>query len=982
MCKNALYRYSLLLFLLLLGLVGQVFSQYPDKYIQYRSIPHNSYSWDKALECYATDKFDSALFYANKAETEFLESKSWNSYLFINSFKAQVLGENRKPKDAIAILSNAHDKVRNLIDTVKSVEFAENLFLTGRVYSLVNNYKLSEFYFKRTALLFDQANRYPEILALVYHILFQLNDKMMRADIAQEYLLKAIKLVREGDTPYAKAIYYHIQADVLDKTQPVLKTDFYEAAVNAFEAGGFTNDYFYYYSMLKLTVQYSTYQPNYVKAVLYCKKAEEFATRNRFTKAKVYGLNLAIGDTYRCFDKYDLALPYFIKARDITSECFGNKSFEFLLTDIYLGRMYRCLGNFEQAAKYYYLSYDIGSKGWSGRFPHEFTLYGEICRMYSSMGQSDSALYYAQKRLCYDFKGAPLDVNQIPPIPDDKNTLRYYNALIVKLEAYKQLYEATKDTSILRVALAHCDHASLFLERINEKAIEEFSGLKNSARVKTMASFAVYFCLQEYEQCQNEKYLRRAIEYCEESKANYLRFRLIDRQLGNIDTVQDAMNRRVALLEEKLQNANLSKNIDIHKQLSDSILNLKSQLFEWILTRGKRTNISSFKSPKLKMYNFDSIQQNIPNGTSIVVYQIVNYDDEEEVYQKDLRKNKHQLVAFCIDKSHINYFTTVISDNDIESMHSFIGDIKTGDMAGFKSIGENAYGILLKQFAEVLSATKNIVVISDSQLPDIPFECLTDDVDGKLLCNKFAISYHYSVGLWNRSHEQTSIEFPKSFVAIAPDYSMMDADSSLLASNDSSIERGLDNLAPLPMAKEEVTQVGELFSSKNVGDVKVERYGVTKAAFENIVEKYGIVHVASHGYADMDDFRNSGICFSATKDSSNYNNNLLDLNEISHLKISANLVVLSACKTSVGDKLRGEGTMALPRGFIYAGVPNVVASLWKVNDAKTKDLMVSFYKHLLEDKISYSEALRLAKLDCIKKGFLPMDWAGFVIIGN
>ncbi len=99
------------------------------------------------------------------------------------------------------------------------------------------------------------------------------------------------------------------------------------------------------------------------------------------------------------------------------------------------------------------------------------------------------------------------------------------------------------------------------------------------------------------------------------------------------------------------------------------------------------------------------------------------------------------------------------------------------------------------------------------------------------------------------------------------------------------------------------------------------------------------------------------------------------------MKNKANLVVLSACNSGVGALAEGEGVLSLPRGFIYAGVPNVMASLWKIHDKKTKDLMVSFYEHLVAGE-SYPRALQLAKLDCIKKGFLPVDRAGFIFIGT
>ena len=73
--------------------------------------------------------------------------------------------------------------------------------------------------------------------------------------------------------------------------------------------------------------------------------------------------------------------------------------------------------------------------------------------------------------------------------------------------------------------------------------------------------------------------------------------------------------------------------------------------------------------------------------------------------------------------------------------------------------------------------------------------------------------------------------------------------------------------------------------------------------------------------------------------------------------------------------------MALPRAFIFAGVPNLVVSLWKIHDEKTKNMMLDFYTFILEGN-SYSEALRKAKLQGIKNGELPIDWSGIILIGN
>jgi CHAT domain-containing protein len=107
----------------------------------------------------------------------------------------------------------------------------------------------------------------------------------------------------------------------------------------------------------------------------------------------------------------------------------------------------------------------------------------------------------------------------------------------------------------------------------------------------------------------------------------------------------------------------------------------------------------------------------------------------------------------------------------------------------------------------------------------------------------------------------------------------------------------------------------------------------------------------------------------------------LHLNELYDLDFSADLAVLSACKSGVGEIFEGEGFFGLPRGFILAGANNLIVSLWKIHDEKTASLINRFYDHLLQGN-DYASSLRLAKLDMIQKGYLPIDWSGIILIGK
>jgi CHAT domain-containing protein len=111
--------------------------------------------------------------------------------------------------------------------------------------------------------------------------------------------------------------------------------------------------------------------------------------------------------------------------------------------------------------------------------------------------------------------------------------------------------------------------------------------------------------------------------------------------------------------------------------------------------------------------------------------------------------------------------------------------------------------------------------------------------------------------------------------------------------------------------------------------------------------------------------------------------NALKLGGIYDLRLSARLVVLSACDSALGKNMESEGSIGLPRAFLYAGAKSVIASLWKVDDKATKELMVRLYAGLQQGKRP-SLALRNAQLEISKEKTRSalFFWASFALQGD
>jgi CHAT domain-containing protein len=145
--------------------------------------------------------------------------------------------------------------------------------------------------------------------------------------------------------------------------------------------------------------------------------------------------------------------------------------------------------------------------------------------------------------------------------------------------------------------------------------------------------------------------------------------------------------------------------------------------------------------------------------------------------------------------------------------------------------------------------------------------------------------------------------------------------------------------------------------------------------FDPVLTQYRVVHVAAHGLFDEHHPELSGLVMA---------DGLVRAWELYRLHLPVDLVVLSACQTALGEEMPGEGLVGLARGFMYAGAPRVLVSLWQVSDASTAHLMSDLYRAHLREGLAPSAALRAAQL-AYRRAHPedpPYYWAPFVLLGD
>jgi CHAT domain-containing protein/Tfp pilus assembly protein PilF len=187
----------------------------------------------------------------------------------------------------------------------------------------------------------------------------------------------------------------------------------------------------------------------------------------------------------------------------------------------------------------------------------------------------------------------------------------------------------------------------------------------------------------------------------------------------------------------------------------------------------------------------------------------------------------------------------------------------------------------------------------------------------------------------------------------------------------------------LPFSREEATSIFA-FTGQTDSLMALDFDANKNTASAEEMSRYRIVHFATHALLNNDHPELSGVVLSLVDRQGQGINGFLRLNEIYNLNLPADLVVLSACQTALGKQIKGEGLIGLTRGFMYAGAARVVASLWKVDDEATAELMKRFYGALLKEGQPVPLALRQAQMEMRmqKRWSAPYYWAGFEMQGE
>jgi CHAT domain-containing protein/tetratricopeptide (TPR) repeat protein len=278
--------------------------------------------------------------------------------------------------------------------------------------------------------------------------------------------------------------------------------------------------------------------------------------------------------------------------------------------------------------------------------------------------------------------------------------------------------------------------------------------------------------------------------------------------------------------------------------------------------------------------------------------------------------------------------------------------------------------VILAPVAGQIRRAERLLVLPDGPLHLVPFSALADPSASprfRYLVEAKPVSVAASLTVFAELAKGRRTLAPARLVAFgAPDYSAARPEA----------------WPPLPASRTEVEALARLYGGSSRIHLGA---GATEESAKAVGKDASLLHFACHGLADPDAPLESSLVLTLPdRLDRGPDNGLLQAWEVfEQMRIDADLVTLSACRTALGRAADGEGILGLTRAFQYAGARSVLASLWQVGDDASASLMLDFYARLKGGR-SKDDALRAAQVRMLRRPTSrhPSHWAAFQIIGD
>ena len=846
-------------------------------------------------------------------------------------FQSYVLLGNQLLKD--------YDAELRRIDTT-GINRASMINVTGIYYYNLGNYIDAIAAFTRivtfggTPLTRDRSvlRSACNYLGQSYHNLGSLDKSLQYFELGNRYIQKG-----EEDYNYLHAMYYMYQAEY--QFSVGLIQDAFASLKNSLQMLGKEKDISFVrnslISNLRLIAHFYQRAEEYDSAIYYVKKAIALHIKN---DPGIPGTYRFLGDIYYKHGKPDSALSYYTKSLNLSNQKFKDRHFTKSAALIGIGNVYRDRKLFDQAEGMY-------KEGLNNLLSNE-TIYN--INSFSSVNLSTLIMpaegmrvLLEQARLFYSWF-------------QNNGYLGYLDSCIAMLGK------------------------ALLLNDISRRELINIETKESKALLQTrITDLGVEASYKAFELSSNSAYLMNAFAFMEKSKGNIL-----------LDQVNEVSAKKFSGIPEDIQakesrlKGELSVNKDrlLRAERSDEGYDdIKAEYDDKL--REYMSLISELEQeyPRYFKLKYDvkteqvkEVQGHLASNRTLLIQYFIGND---KIYMVGITKKQVIMqVTERNDEFDLNLYTLLkqLGNPDIIEVENDISIFRE-----FNKTGRYLYNrILSPVLQELKSPVKELIIIPDGYLSYLPFEVLLtketniQEPDYSLLpylIKEYQISYDYSASLIIENVDVRQKTW-KSYVGYAPAYS-----------NNINVSTGAPrqfNLSSLYANKDEIEACKKIWKG-----VSISGKMATEKSFRDHSSKINILHLATHTYLDDDDPQRS--CFAFTRDGQSSEDGLLYTYELYNMNILAKLAILSGCETGIGHIKKGEGIISLARAFKFAGCPNIIMSLWKVNDQTTKEIMITFNK-LLKKGMEKDRALQQAKVAYLQgsKNLHPAFWSSFVIIGN